>query len=135
MTRYIVTIILTICVVLSMIYRPMVAHLPTWISSDYTVLPQDFQMADKGNPQALTKVGDMYFMAKKYAMALPFYTQAHEKKHAPASLKLAKMYQNGQGTPQDKARANEILLESSLEGNIDAFKNLGENLKSTFGIK
>ncbi|MFT6084759.1 MAG: TPR repeat protein [Alphaproteobacteria bacterium] len=134
MMRYFITIILTILIVLSMIYHTMMPHLTTWIFSDYTVTPQHFQQADVGNPEALTKIGDMYYASQKYTQAVSFYAQASDKDYAPATLKLAAMYKNGIGVPKDEIRANELLLKSSMKGDINALKGLGNNLKDALGL-
>lgn len=126
------TALITVLVVCGFIYRSAIPHLTVWAQSDIEMSLDDFKAADNGDPTALYKLGDLYFSTQDYKTAANYYKQASDKDFSPAMIKLSKMYKEGIGVPQDRAKANELLVRASTKGNIDALKSLGNEVQDAF---
>jgi TPR repeat protein len=86
-------------------------------------------LADKGNAQAQTRIGSLYFagqaVPQDYSEALRWYLKAANEGYAASQYKLSLMYGDGKGVPQNLAESVKWLRKAAAGGNAIAQDGLG----------
>ncbi|MDY7538113.1 tetratricopeptide repeat protein [Undibacterium sp. RTI2.1] len=101
------------------------------------------QYAKKGDPQAQTRLGVIYFQGKgveqNYQQASYWFAQAAARGHAGAQTNLGLMYSNALGVPQNQQTAAYWYQKAAVQGYTAAYLNLGilysENDDADDGVK
>jgi uncharacterized protein len=134
MFRYPMFVVLALLVTTSMIATAYSGQFEDAVAAykrrDYTTAFRLMKpLADKGNANAQTNLGFMYFsgqgIPKNYAEAVKWYRRSAEQGHATAQFNLGLMYANGQGVPQDYAEAMKWYQKAAQQGYADAQSNIG----------
>jgi len=73
--------------------------------------------------------------AKQYKQAFPVCRKAAEQGHSDAQFKLALMYANGQGVPQNYAEAMKWWRKAAEQGESESKFNLGIMYVNGYGVK
>lgn len=95
--------------------------------------------ADKGNVEAMVKVGAMYAEGlgvekKDPKQAFTFYKSAAEKGSAAAMFGLSTAYEKGEGVEANPKDSKEWLIKSALNGWPTAMRQLGLNYRDGKGV-
>lgn len=84
------------------------------------------QRAASGDPQAAFELGNTYRLAvETEAMAAGWYLEAADQGYAPAQHRLAAMYEQGRGVPQNDAEAFRWYYQAARNGYLAARYNVG----------
>jgi uncharacterized protein len=92
--------------------------------------------ADQGNPEAMRKLGEYYYLAlgqvvpKDYVEAMKWFKQAADKGDGGACHWLGWMYFKGYGTLEDRAAAKAWFVRAVDYGNTNSRTNLAEDFKN-----
>ena len=85
-------------------------------------------LAEKGDAEALSALGTMYYagkgVPKSNAIALKWYRLAAEQRNAAAENNLGVMYEKGEGVPADTAEAERWYGLAAAQGHDQAKRNL-----------
>ncbi len=97
-------------------------------------------LAEKGDPGAQTRLGDLYrsgkIVAQNLQEALKWYRSAAEKGVAEAQFRLGELYLEGKGTAQNAQEAANWLEKAAAQGHQAAKEKLKEIAsKAPEGIK
>ena len=96
-------------------------------------------LAEKGNPEAQSLLGWMYFkgqgVAKSNKKAIQWYVLSAEKGNSGAEFNLGFMYHQGHGVPQDYSEAVRWYIKAQAKDNVFAHYNLGLLVEEGKGIK
>lgn len=102
----------------------LLLSLPCWGIEDPNYALDWRQLLEAPNPVRLTELASRYENGKgfryDYARARQLYCAAARLGHLPAQRRLAWMYANGVGAPQDKGLAGAWLKVASAKGDIQA---------------
>ena len=82
-------------------------------------------LAALGQVEAQFKLGVMYYEVQEDAQAIKWYIRAAERGHADAQLQLGRMYDNGEGVPQNHAQALQWYARAAEQGYGPAQYQLG----------
>jgi hypothetical protein len=81
-------------------------------------------LAEQGNPQAQTKLGNMYWLGlgvpESDKLAADWLTRAANQGDSEAEVALGKLYVLGSGVPQNYAKAAQLFRRPAKQGSADA---------------
>ena len=97
-----------------------------------------FSRANAGDPQAQTKLGQMYYDGTKipqnYASSAHWLRKAADQGFAPAQSNLGALYQMGLGVVQDYSEALRLLHAAAAKGHVSAQYSLGNMYYHGYGM-
>ena len=94
------------------------------------------KVGTKDSPEACYMLGRLECKSGAYKEALAAFSSGAEGNYPPATYRLAKMYQRGEGTAQDLAKARSLLENAKKRGHVFAKRDLaGLLLTGKFGCR
>ena len=94
--------------------------------------------ADKGNADAQSRLGRMYYegrgVTQDYPKAMKWYRKAVDKGDSNGMCNIGVMYYEGQGVTKDYSEAMKWLRKAADMGNANAMNNLGYMYQSGQGV-
>jgi len=137
--RVTVILVMAMCLALTPAFADYLQGLAAWRVGDYEGALSHWQpLADRGDPDALFRIGRMYYqgkgMPRDYQQAARLYEQAAESGHARAQNDLGLMFENGDGVQQDPARAVELYRKAAIAGREVARFNLARMYEQGTGV-